>query len=74
MYRHAYSYLDVLETRCLTYDFGLLDGAGTNDPVCFHLHVLDMQCINDAYVSYKKSKKEWTLAVLEESQVVDDWT
>lgn len=73
MYRHAYSYLDVLETRCLTYDFGLLDGAGTNDPVCFHLHVLDMQCINDAYVSYKKSKKEWTLAVLEESQVVDDW-
>lgn len=73
MYREAYTYMDVLQTRCLTFDFGLMEGAGTNDPVSFHLRVLDMQCINDAYVSYKKMHKEWTVKIEEESQIVDDW-
>lgn len=74
MYRNQYSYLEVLDTKCLTFDFGLMEGAGTaNDPVSFHLHVLDMQCINDAYVSHKKKNHEWTVKLLEESQIVDDW-
>lgn len=73
IYRNAYNYLDVLETRCLTFDFGILESSSNNDPVMFHLHVMDMVAINDAYVSYKKRKGEWTVKLLEESQIVDDW-
>ena len=29
--------------------------------------------INDEYVSHKKKKGQWTVKLLEESQIVDDW-
>lgn len=73
MYRDEYSYLEVLDTRCLTFDFGLLENSANNDSVMFHLHVMDMLTINDEYVSYKKKNKQWTVRLLEESQAVDDW-
>lgn len=73
IYRNPYSYLDVLDSRVLTFDFGIMESSSNNDPVMFHLHVMDMVAINDAYVSYKKRKGEWTVKLLEESQIVDDW-
>ena len=73
MFRDAYSYLDVLDARVLTFDFGIMESSSNNDPVVFHLHVMDMVCINDEFVSYKKRKGEWTVKLLEESQIVDDW-
>lgn len=73
LFRNAYSYLDILETQCLTFDFGLLENSGETDRVIFHLKVMDMVTINDEYVSYKKRKGQWTVKLLEESQVVDDW-
>lgn len=73
IYRDAYSYKEVLDTRCLTFDFGLLESSSSNDPVLFHLKVMDMIAINDEYVSYKKKNHQWTVKLLEESQVVDDW-
>jgi len=66
-------YIDVLQTRVLRFDFGILEESSDQDPVMFKLHVLDMTIINDAFVSYKKSHKQWTCKVLEESQVVDDY-
>lgn len=73
IYREAYSYKDVLDSKCLTFDFGVLESSTSNDPVLFHLKVMDMVTINDEYVSYKKKKGEWTVKWLEESQIVDDW-
>lgn len=73
IYRDAYSYLEVLDTKCLTFDFGILESSTNNDPVMFHLHVMDMLTINDEYVSYKKKQGQWTVKLLEESQIVDDW-
>ena len=32
-----------------------------------------MTTINDEFVSHKKRKHEWTVKLLEESQIVDDW-
>ena len=73
IYRDAYSYKDVLNTKCLTFDFGILETSSNNDPVLFHLKVMDMVAINDEYVSYRKKRGLWTVKLLEESQVVDDW-
>ena len=73
MFKNAYSYLDILDTRVLTFDFGVMESSSNNDPVVFHLHVMDMICINDEFVSHKKRKGEWTVKLLEESQIVDDW-
>lgn len=73
IYRDAYRYSEVLNSRCLTFDFGILETSIQNDPVMFHLRVMDMIAISDSYVAYKKSKGEWTACLLEESQIVDDW-
>lgn len=73
MYRDEYHYLEVLESSVLTFDFGILEASGAQDQVMFRIHVLFMTIVNDAFVSHKKSKGEWTVKVLEESQVVDDY-
>lgn len=73
MFRDALNYIDILDSKCLTFDFGMLDASTNQDKVSFHLHVMDMITINDEYVSYKKKRGEWTVKMLEESQIVDDW-
>lgn len=74
IHRDQYDYKDVLKTRVLTFDFGILEDSSSNvDPVVFQLKLMDMQIINDEFVSYKKKHGEWTVKVLEESQVCADY-
>lgn len=73
MFRDAYSYKELLETKMLTFDFGILESGTAVDPVMFRLRVLFMTLINDEYVSYKKSQGQWTVKVLEESQIAEDY-
>lgn len=73
MFRDAYTYLEVMNTRCLTFDFGILESSSNHDNIMFHLHVMDMLMINDEYVAHKKKNHEWTVCLLEESQIADDW-
>lgn len=73
MFRDAYSYKELLECKMLTFDFGILEAGTAVDPVMFRLRVLFMTLINDEYVSYKKKHGEWTVKVLEESQIAEDY-
>ena len=74
IHRDELEYLKVLDTPCLTFDFGILESSqASSDRIMFRLHVLDMMTINDEYVSHKKRNKQWTVKLLEESQIVDDW-
>lgn len=56
IHQEPYSYRDVLQTKILTFDFGILEDSASNvDPVVFQLRVMDMEIINDEYVSYKRN-------------------
>lgn len=73
IFRDAFSYQEILESKVLTFDFGLLETPGQQDPVLFKLRVMFMELLNDEFVAYKKSKGEWTVKILEESQVVKNY-
>jgi len=72
-FRTEYNLDEVLDTRVLTFDFGLLDSRRNVDPVMLKLKLLDMMLINDEFVRRNKEKGLSTIKVLEESQIVDDF-
>lgn len=73
IFGRPFAYRDVLDNRVLTFDFGILEESSDQDPILFKLHVLDMTIVNDSFVSHKKDMGQWTVKVLEESQIVDDY-
>lgn len=73
IFRDALSIRDFLDSQCLTFDFGIIEGESEQSPVMFKLHVLDMVSMNNAYVSHNKRKGMWTVKVLEESQIAADY-
>lgn len=73
MFRNPYSYKELLDTQVLTFDFGLLENSGDQDPVMFKIRVLFMEILNDEFVAYKKSLGQWTVKVMEEAQIVKDY-
>lgn len=73
MFRDAFDYKDVLETKVLTFDFGLLGAGESTDQAMFKVRVLYMSLLNDQYVNYKYSRGEWTGKVLEESGIAADY-
>ena len=73
MFRDAFNYKDILDTKVLTFDFGMLEAGTSTDQAMFKVRVLYMNLLNDQYVSYKYRKGEWTGKVLEESGIAADY-
>lgn len=73
MFRDAFDYKDILETKVLTFDFGMLEAGTSTDQAMFKVRVLYMNLLNDQYVSYKYRHEEWTGKVLEESGIAADY-
>lgn len=73
MFRDSYNIEDILDKKVIRFDFGMLESGRTKDPVTFKLKVLFMKLINDEYSRHKKSLSEWTIKVLEESQVAEEF-
>lgn len=73
MFRDQFNYKDILDTKVLTFDFGMLGTGDSTDQAMFKVRVLYMSLLNDQYVAYKYSKGEWTGKVLEESGIAADY-
>jgi hypothetical protein len=73
MFRTPIKYRDVLDTKVLTFNFGLLDSGTNTDQAMFRVRALFMSLLNDEYVSHKASLGEWTGKVLEESGIAEDY-
>ena len=73
MFRDSFNYKDILDTKVLTFDFGMLGAGETTDQAMFKVRVLFMSLLNDQYVAYKYSRGEWTGKVLEESGIAADY-
>lgn len=73
IFRDPLDYHSILETKVLTFDFGLLESGTTYDPVLFKIRVMDMSLLNDEFISYKAKNHEWTGKVLEEAGIVEDY-
>lgn len=73
MFQEEFTMEEILNTKVLTFDFGILEASSGQDKSVFKVKVFFMTLINDAFVSYKKSIGEWTAKLLEESQIVGDY-
>lgn len=74
IFRDQYTYSEVINTKVLTFDFGMLEEAEqTIDEVIFKLKVLDMITIKTEFIASKKAKGEWTLVMDEESQYAPEY-
>lgn len=73
MFTRPYRMHELVETKILTFDFGILDSATSQNPAVFKYHVFCMNFVNNAFIKHKKALGEWTVKVLEESQVVGDY-
>ena len=72
MLRQPVVYEDILDTKVLTFDFGILSSSQHVDPVAFELKFFFMRLINDEFGAYRKEKGPWTAEILEESEIVSD--
>lgn len=74
IFRDQYTYSEVINTKVLTFDFGMLEEAEQSiDEVIFKLKVLDMITIKTEFIASKKAKGEWTLVMDEESQYAPEY-
>lgn len=73
MFRDPFDYKDILDTKVLTFDFGMLGTGESTDQAMFKVRVLYMKLLNDHYVSHKYKCGEWTGKVLEESGIAADY-
>jgi len=72
IFKTPLKYKDILESKVLTFDFGVLKTAEV-DETAFKLKVFFMTLLNEEYIAYKKSLGEWTVKVLEEHQFASDY-
>ena len=73
MFRDEYDMEEVMDTKVLTFDFGMLNSSRLQDESMFKIRVLYMKLLSSEFTRYKKSKGEWSTMVLEESQIAKDF-
>lgn len=72
-FKREFNYHDIIVSKLVTFDFGLLRGAEFNvDKQLFRLKFSYMQKLSNDFIAYKYSKGNKILQILEESQIVSD--
>ncbi len=73
IFREEYRIENILDSKVLNFDFGILSGNRIHDPAVFKVRVLFMRLINDEFVRHKKSLGQWVIKIDEESQIAEDF-
>ena len=73
IFRNEYVLDDILDSKVICFDYGMLNSNRITDVVLFRLKILFMMLINDEFIRHKKKQKLWTVKVLEESQIADSF-
>ncbi|MBR1737505.1 MAG: hypothetical protein IJ736_10905, partial [Firmicutes bacterium] len=69
LFSSEYVIEELINTRVITFDYGLLDKNRIADPVALELKQLFAKLITDSFVRSNKDKKLHTVRILEESQM-----
>lgn len=71
LFRKEYNLEDILDRRCITFDWGMLLESDS-DPFVYKLKLEDVKYIKDEYSAYKASLGEKICVVLEETEIISD--
>jgi len=71
LFKYEYNLSDVLTSRFVTFDYGLITSSKKHNNVTLGLQMLFMDYINDEYSRRCKAEGSWVAKVLEESQYVN---
>lgn len=71
MFLEEFKMDEILASKSIMYDFGLLQSSGVKDPIGFRIKNLYMNVINNDFSRHKKQQKEWTIQYLEEAQLTE---
>ncbi|MBR1444782.1 MAG: hypothetical protein IJ583_14770 [Firmicutes bacterium] len=69
LFSSEYVIEELINTRVITFDYGLLDKNRITDPIALELKQLFAKLITDSFVRSNKDKKLHTVRILEESQM-----
>lgn len=70
LFMKEYNIKEIIDTRVLTFDYGLLDKNRTVDPVVLALKGFFEKLLTDRFIQSNKEKKLHTVRILEESQII----
>lgn len=71
--KNEYDIADIINTRVLVFDYGILDKSRIDDKVSLSLNQLDAKIITDYYSYSNKNKKLHTVSVNEEFQMTSQF-
>ena len=71
LFQKEYNIKDILNSKIVSFDFGMLNSSGAEDIVAFNIKSLYYSVITNLYCLNAKKKKEWTLLIEEEAQLAD---
>ena len=74
IFKEALSIKEILKNKMICFDYGLQDGVHSIDPVSLHLKYFYAQVINARFVSNNYKNHLYTVRVMEEGQIVDNFT
>jgi hypothetical protein len=73
IFREEYSLEEILDSKVLNFDYGMLSSTKTYDRAVLRLKLLFADLVNEEFVRHKKELGQWVFKLDEEHQIADDF-